>query len=72
MIGLLRQLLAAIFSFILAVPAFSNSYDNVGNLASATYANGVVHSYGYDNRNRLTNLGVTGKVSRAAGPIRTL
>jgi YD repeat-containing protein len=33
-------------------------YDNVGNLATVTYANGVVHSYSYDNRNRLNNLGV--------------
>jgi YD repeat-containing protein len=30
----------------------------VGNLATVTYANGVVHSYSYDNRNRLNNLGV--------------
>jgi RHS repeat-associated protein len=33
-------------------------YDNVGNLATVTYANGVVHTYSYDNRNRLNNLGV--------------
>ena len=35
------------------------SYDAVGNLATVNYPNGVVHSYTYDNRNRLTNLGVT-------------
>jgi YD repeat-containing protein len=34
------------------------TYENVGNLASVTYPNGVVHAYGYDQRNRLTNLGV--------------
>ena len=34
-------------------------YDNVGNLQSVTYPNGVVHAYSYDARNRLTNLGVT-------------
>jgi YD repeat-containing protein len=34
------------------------TYDNVGNLASVTYPNGVVHSYSYDTRNRLTNLAV--------------
>jgi YD repeat-containing protein len=35
------------------------SYDNVGNLQSVTYGNGVTHTYSYDNRNRLANLGVT-------------
>jgi len=35
------------------------TYDAVGNLASAYYPNGVVHTYTYDAKNRLTNLGVT-------------
>ena len=65
MIGLLRQLLAAMFSFILGVPAFSNSYDNVANLQRVTYPNGVAHNYAYDTRNRLTNLGV----NKASTPI---
>jgi RHS repeat-associated protein len=43
--------------------------DNVGNLGSVTYPNGVVHSYACDGRNRLTNLGVNGTVSGAPGPI---
>ena len=33
-------------------------YDKVGNLQGVTYPNGVVHSYTYDTRNRLTNLAV--------------
>jgi len=41
------------------------TYDNVGNLASVTYPKGVAHSYSYDTRNRLTNLGVNG----TGGPI---
>jgi len=45
------------------------TYDNVGNLASVTYPNGVVHNYTYDTRNRLTNLGVNGTVSGAPGAI---
>jgi len=69
-------------SFALAVTTFSNSfnnvgnlqtasyaYDNVGNLQNVTYPNGVVHNYNYDTRNRLTNLGVNGTVSGAPGPI---
>jgi len=47
----------------------SYTYDNVGNLQSATLPNGVVHSYNYDTRNRLTNLGVNGKVNGAPGAI---
>ena len=38
-------------------------YDKVGNLQTVTYPNGVVHTYSYDTRNRLTNLGVPGNVS---------
>jgi RHS repeat-associated protein len=34
------------------------AYDKVGNLQSVTYPNGVVHTYTYDARNRLTNLAV--------------
>jgi len=45
------------------------AYDNVGNLKSVTYPNGVVHNYTYDTRNRLTNLGVNGTVSGAPGAI---
>ena len=41
----------------------------MGNLQSVTYPNGVVHAYGYDTRNRLTNLGVNGTVSGAPAPI---
>jgi len=44
-------------------------YDNVGNLQSVTYPNGVVHNYTYDPRNRLTNLGVNGTVNGAPGAI---
>jgi RHS repeat-associated protein len=44
-------------------------YDNVGNLQTVTYPNGVVHTYTYDTRNRLTNLGVTGTVAGAPGAI---
>jgi RHS repeat-associated protein len=47
----------------------SYGYDNVGNLQTVTYPNGVVHNYTYDNRNRLTNLGVNGTVSGAPGAI---
>ena len=39
-------------------------YDNAGNLQSATYPNGVVHSYSYDTRNRLTTLGVAKAAQR--------
>jgi RHS repeat-associated protein len=49
--------------------ATSYTYDPVGNLGTVTYPNGVAHSYTYDTRNRLTNLGVTGTVSGAPGPI---
>jgi RHS repeat-associated protein/uncharacterized repeat protein (TIGR01451 family) len=45
------------------------AYDNVGNLQSVTYPNGVVHNYTYDTRNRLKNLGVNGTVSGAPGAI---
>jgi RHS repeat-associated protein len=37
----------------------SYSYDDVGNLASVTTANGVQHAYTYNTLNRLTNVGVT-------------
>lgn len=47
----------------------SYGYDAVGNLQTVTYPNGVVHSYGYDTRNRLTNLGVNGTVAGAPGMI---
>lgn len=47
----------------------SYAYDNVGNLQSVTYPNGVVHAYTYDPRNRLTNLGVNGTVGGAPGAI---
>ena len=33
-------------------------YDAAGNLQTVTYPNGVVHSYTYDQKNRLTNLAV--------------
>ncbi len=36
------------------------SYDNSNNLQTMGYTNGVTHTWGYDNRNRLTNLTVTG------------
>jgi RHS repeat-associated protein len=45
--------------------ATSYTYDPVGNLGTVTYPNGVAHSYTYDTRNRLTNLGVTGTVNGA-------
>jgi YD repeat-containing protein len=71
-----RQLLAAILSFIIAAPAFSNSYDNAGNLASVTYPNGVVPNYTYNTRNRLTNetiasdpSGMNGAVSYTYDPV---
>ena len=51
------------------VTAAAYGYDNVGNLQTATYANGVVHNYSYDTRNRLRNLGVNGTVSGAPGAI---
>ena len=41
------------------------TYDSVGNLRSVTYANGVVHTYSYDQKNRLANLGVNGP----SGPV---
>jgi len=47
----------------------SYGYDNVGNLQTVTYPNGVVHNYSYNNRNRLTNLGVNGTVNGAPGAI---
>jgi YD repeat-containing protein len=37
----------------------SYGYDNVGDLQSVTYGNGVLHAYRYDAGNRLTNLGAT-------------
>lgn len=37
----------------------ADANDNGTNLHSVTYPNSVVHSYTYDTRNRLTNLGVT-------------
>ena len=43
------------------------TYDPVGNLATVTYPNGVVHTYGYDNRNRLTNLGVAKGTNQLVG-----
>ena len=46
----------------------SYAYDDVGNLASVTYPNGVVHAYTYDVRNRLTSLGVTGNSSTPGQP----
>jgi RHS repeat-associated protein len=45
------------------------SYDAVGNLQTVNYPNGVVHSYTYDTRNRLTNLGIAGTVNGAPGAI---
>jgi len=42
-------------------------YDNVGNLQSFAYPNGVAHSYSYDTRNRLTNLGVAKASVQLAG-----
>src|SRR5437879_49192 len=42
-------------------------YDNVGNLQSATYPNGVVHRYSYDTRNRLTTLGEANAAQPVAG-----
>jgi RHS repeat-associated protein len=49
--------------------ATTYSYDAVGNLGTVTYPNGVAHSYTYDTRNRLTNLGVRGTVNGAPGAI---
>ena len=43
------------------------SYDNVGNLQGFTYPNGVAHSYSYDARNCLTNLGVAKGATQVAG-----
>ena len=39
------------------------TYDDVGNLESVTYANGVMHSYQYNNLNRLTALSVSNAAS---------
>ncbi len=36
------------------------TYDATNQLASFVYPNGVTHAYGYDNRDRLTSLGVNG------------
>ncbi len=36
------------------------TYDATNQLASFVYPNGVTHVYGYDNRDRLTSLGVNG------------
>jgi len=47
-------------------------YDSVGNLQSVTYPNGVVLTYGYDTRNRLTNLGVTKGATTVASYAYTL
>ncbi len=47
----------------------SYAYDNVGNLQTVTYPNGVVHNYTYDQRNPLTNLGVNGTANGAPGAI---
>jgi len=50
-------------------------YDNVGNLQNVAYlnsstgSNAVVHNYAYDQRNRLTNLGVNGTVNGVQQPI---
>ncbi len=46
----------------------SYGYDNVGNLQSVIYPNGVVHSYSYDTRNRLANLGVSGNKAAPGQP----
>jgi len=43
--------------------------DNVGNLQSVTYP---VHTYGYDTRNRLANLGVAKGTNNLAGYSYTL
>jgi RHS repeat-associated protein len=48
------------------------SYDAVGNLATVNYPNGVVHSYTYDTRNRLTNLGVAANSANVFGYTYTL
>ena len=47
-------------------------YDNVGNLQSVTYPNGVAHSFTYDTRNRLTNLGVNKAATAIASYAYTL
>jgi RHS repeat-associated protein len=49
------------------VGATAYTYDNVGNLQTVTYPNSVAHTYGYDSRNRLTNLGVAGTGGQLAG-----
>lgn len=36
------------------------TYDATSQLASFSYPNGVTHAYGYDNRDRMLTLGVTG------------
>ena len=43
-----------------------------GNLQTVTYPNGVVHSYTYDNKNRLTNLGVNKAATAIASYAYTL
>jgi RHS repeat-associated protein len=47
-------------------------YDNVGNLQTVTYPNGVAHGYTYDTRNRLTNLGVNKSATAIASYAYTL
>jgi YD repeat-containing protein len=44
----------------------------VGNLQTVTYPNGVAHSYTYDTRNRLTNLGVSATAGTLASYAYTL
>lgn len=39
------------------------TYDPVGNLSTAAYANGVMHTYTYNNLNRLTDLSISNSAS---------
>ncbi len=48
MIAMLRQLLAAILSLVIAPAAFSASYDEVGNRVKQTDANTHATTYAYD------------------------
>src|SRR3974390_2904042 len=65
-----RRFIAVFLCLVLALPVWgTHSCDNVGNLQTVTYPNGVVHNYTYDTQNRLTNLGVNGTVEGAPGAI---
>jgi len=50
----------------------SYTYDDVGNLSTVTYANGISHSYTFDGLNRLTGLTVANTTETVLGYTYTL